>query len=280
MSEKAKIFAFCNQKGGVGKTTSAINIAAGLALKGQSVLLIDIDPQGNTTSGLGIDKSKELVTIYNALFSEATLVSTIRKTDIAGLDIIPSNSDLSGAEIELVPLMAREFRLKNLLASLDPKYKYIFIDCPPSLGLLSINALSASDFLLIPLQCEYYALEGLAQLLEIFSLIKKNLNPSLQIGGVLLTMADFRAKLTDQVINDVRNYFKDKVFTSIIPRSVKLSEAPSFGKPGILYDKFSRGSKSYLEAVDEFLKRFGTNKNESKTPQLETKQEKAMEAQT
>lgn len=272
MPEKAKIFSFCNQKGGVGKTTSAINLAAGLAQKGQSILLIDLDPQGNSTSGLGIDKSKELNTIYNALFSGSELSSVIKKTDIVNLDLIPSNSDLSGAEIELVPLMAREFRLKNLLSTLERPYNYIFIDCPPSLGLLSINALSASDFLLIPLQCEYYALEGLAQLLETFALIKKNLNPSLQIGGVLLTMADFRAKLTDQVIDDVKDFFKDKVFHSIIPRSVKLSEAPGFGKPGILYDKFSRGSKSYLEAVDEFLKKFGAIENVTA--------EKAMEVQT
>ena len=253
--EKPLIFSFCNQKGGVGKTTSAINLATGLAQSGRKVLLIDSDPQGNATSGLGIDKSKNS-TIYNVITGQDNINGIILHTEIDGLKLIPSNGELSGAEIELISLPEREFRLVKAIKDLSKEYDYIFIDCPPSLGLLTVNALAASDFILIPLQCEYYALEGLGQLLETHSLIKRNLNPRLEIGGVLLTMADFRTKLTEQVIHEVRGYFKDKVFDSVIPRSVRLSEAPSFGKPGIVYDKFSRGSKGYLDAIKEFTNRF------------------------
>ncbi len=250
------IFSFCNQKGGVGKTTSAINLATGIALASRNVLLVDADPQGNATSGLGIEKSKNSATVYHLLTDQANINETLLDTEIKGLKLLPSNAELSGAEIELISFSEREFRLKKALGELTVKFDYIFIDCPPSLGLLTVNALTASDYLLIPLQCEYYALEGLGQLLETYSLIKKNLNPGLEIGGVLLTMADFRTKLTEQVINEVRNYFKEKVFNSVIPRSVRLSEAPSFGKPGIIYDKFSRGSKGYLDAIKEFKTRF------------------------
>ena len=253
--EKPLIFSFCNQKGGVGKTTSAINLATGLAQSGRKVLLIDSDPQGNATSGLGIDKSKNS-TIYNVITGQDNINGIILHTEIDGLKLIPSNGELSGSEIELISLPEREFMLVKAIRDLSNEYDYILIDCPPSLGLLTVNALAASDFILIPLQCEYYALEGLGQLLETYSLIKRNLNPRLEIGGVLLTMADFRTKLTEQVIHEVRGYFKDKVFDSVIPRSVRLSEAPSFGKPGIVYDKFSRGSKGYLDAIKEFINRF------------------------
>ena len=261
MKQSTKTFSFCNQKGGVGKTTSAINLATAIAQSGQEVLLIDVDPQGNATSGLGIEKSKNLTTLYTVLIGQAELNQAVIETEIERLRIIPANSDVSGAEIELISLPEREFQLRKAIESIKNQYDFVFIDCPPSLGLLTINALSASDYILIPLQCEYYALEGLGQLLETYSLVKKNLNPTLEIGGVLLTMADFRTKLTEQVIDEVRNYFKEKVFNSIIPRSVRLSEAPSFGKPGIVYDKFSRGAKSYLEAAKEFLERFRASEN-------------------
>ena len=262
--DRPKVFSFCNQKGGVGKTTSAINLATGLAQSGRDVLLIDSDPQGNATSGLGIEKSKNISTIYNMLTDQEDINQIILNTEIEGLRLLPSNAELSGAEIELISLPEREFQLKKSLSHLSDEYDYIFIDCPPSLGLLTVNALAASNFVLIPLQCEYYALEGLGQLLETYSLIKKNLNPGLEIGGVILTMADFRTKLTEQVILEVRNYFKEKVFNSIIPRSVRLSEAPSFGKPGIIYDKFSRGAKGYLDAIKEFLERFEKSETSQK----------------
>lgn len=250
------VFSFCNQKGGVGKTTSAINLATGLAQLGRKVLLIDIDPQGNTTSGLGIEKTGRITTIYQIIADNFPAAEAVIDSKISNLSLIAANSELSGAEIELITLPEREFRLKKALDTIRDKFDYIFIDCPPSLGLLTVNALTASHFLLIPLQCEYYALEGLGQLLGTYALVKKNLNPDLEIGGVLLTMADFRTKLTEQVIQEVRNYFQGKVFETIIPRSVRLSEAPSFGQPGIIYDKTSKGSKSYLDAIKEFVKKF------------------------
>ena len=252
----SNIFSFCNQKGGVGKTTSAINLATGLSESGCQVLLVDMDPQANATSGLGEEKSNSLPSIYQVLTDNQTPESVIRKTSFKNLSLIPSNGDLSGCEIELISIPEREFRLSKSLDSVRASYDFIFIDCPPSLGLLTVNALTASDFILIPLQCEYYALEGLGQLIQTFSLVKKNLNPELELGAVLLTMADFRTKLTDQVIKEVRDYFKDKVFETIIPRSVRLSEAPSFGKPGIIYDRTARGAKSYIDATAEFLKKF------------------------
>ena len=249
-------FAFCNQKGGVGKTTSAINIAAGLAQLNYHVLLIDIDPQGNSTSGLGEDKSTGKPTVYQILVEEIVPTEAIRKTKIEGLSLIASNPELSGAEIELVSTFGREFRLKKAINAIKDEFDFIFIDCPPSLGLLTVNSLTASDFIIIPLQCEYYALEGLGQLINVQTLVKNNLNPGLELAGVLLTMADFRTKLTEQVIAEVRSYFKDKVFETVIPRSVRLGEAPSFGQPGIIYDRFSKGSKCYLEVVKEFESRF------------------------
>ena len=257
VKHQAKVFAFCNQKGGVGKTTSAINLATGLAQAGCEILLIDADPQGNATSGLGIEKSRNLTTLYTVIVNQIDINEAVIQTNVTNLNIVPANSDLSAAEVELISLSEREFQLRKTIHEIRNRYDYIFIDCPPSLGLLTVNALTASDFILIPLQCEYYALEGLSQLLETYSLVKKNLNQTLEVGGVLLTMADFRTKLTEQVIQEVRGYFKEKVFDSIIPRSVRLSEAPSFGKPGIIYDKSSRGAKGYIDATKEVLKRFG-----------------------
>ena len=255
-----KVFSFCNQKGGVGKTTSAINIATGLAQLDYEILLIDLDPQGNSTSGLGEEKTSGKSTVYQVLVDEIPPEEAVKKTNIPNLSIMSSNSDLSGAEIELVSAFGREFRLKKAIGSLKESFDFIFIDCPPSLGLLTVNALTACDYIIIPLQCEYYALEGLGQLINIQALVKNNLNPGLELGGVLLTMADFRTKLTEQVINEVRSYFKDKVFETVIPRSVRLGEAPSFGQPGIIYDRTSKGSKSYLEAVKEFVARFDDSK--------------------
>ena len=250
------IFSFCNQKGGVGKTTSAINIATALSQFGHRVLLIDSDPQGNATSGMGEEKANKTFTIYQVIIEETPVSDAIVSTQIEGLDLIPSNSNLSGAEIELISFYSREFRLKKALEPIKEAYDYILIDCPPSLGLLTVNALTASDYIFIPLQCEYYALEGLGQLLETHALIKKNLNSDLEIGAVLLTMADFRTKLTEQVIQEVKTFFKEKTLETIIPRSVRLSEAPSFGKPGLLYDQASKGARSYLDAAKEFVKRF------------------------
>lgn len=254
--KRQKVFSFCNQKGGVGKTTTAINLATGLSLKGRRVLLIDIDPQGNATSGLGHEKKDLRATVYQVILGNLRIEEVIIKTTFDGLSLAPSNSDLSGAEIELISLSEREFRLKNSIESIESDFDYIFIDCPPSLGLLTLNSLSASNYIIIPLQCEYYALEGLGQLLQTFSLVKRNLNPELEIGGVLLTMADQRTRLTEQVIQEVRSYFKEKVFDAVIPRSIRLSEAPSFGQPGIIYDRTSKGSKSYIDATEEFIVRF------------------------
>lgn len=223
---------------------------------GYRVLLIDIDPQANSTSGVGEDKTSLNSTIYQVITGNIGIEESIKKTKVPNLSLIPSNSELSGSEIELTQLDEREFQLTKALDSIREKFDYIFIDCPPSLGLLTINALTASDFLIIPLQCEYYALEGLGQLLQTFTLVKKNLNRKLELAAVLLTMADFRTKLTEQVIDEVRKYFKDKVLDTVIPRSVKLSEAPSFGIPGVLYDKASRGAKNYAEAAAEIVRRF------------------------
>lgn len=258
-----KIFSFCNQKGGVGKTTSAINLATGISQAGFEVLLIDLDPQGNATSGLGEQKEGQLSTTYHLIVDNIPIMNAIRNTKTKNLSLIPSSSDLSASEIDLISFKDREFRLSNSLSAADGLFDFIFIDCPPSLGLLTVNSLSASDYIIIPLQCEYYALEGLAQLLQTFNLVKEKLNRRLEIGAVLLTMADFRTKLTEQVIGEVRGYFKEKVLESVIPRSVRLSEAPSFGKPGIIYDASSKGSKAYMNAVEEFIKRFGSGPGKS-----------------
>ena len=260
-----QVFSLCNQKGGVGKTTTAVNLASCLAQKKKKILLIDIDPQGNTTSGLGLDKNALQKTTYDALINSNSLSEVIYSTCLTDLFLIPSNPHLSGAEVELIHSENREFLLKEAVDRLKSDYDFILIDCPPSLGLLTLNALVASDNMLIPLQCEYYALEGLGQLLNTFQLVREKLNPALEIGGVILTMADFRTNLTQQVIEDVRNHFQDRVFQTVIPRSVKISEAPSFGKPITLYDPYSKGAKCYQEIAKEFLARFSKNTVETKS---------------
>lgn len=251
-----RIISITNQKGGVGKTTTAINLSAALAKIGKSILLVDIDPQANTTGGLGFDKNNLLETVYEVLINEHPVEKTILKYEkIPGLEIVPSGIQLAGAPIELVGLENRELRLKNCLLQLKDKYDLIFIDCPPSLGLLTINGLGAADSVLIPVQCEYYALEGLSQLLQTVNLVKGSFNPQLEIEGFLLTMHNSRTNLSFEVIEEVRGYFKDKVYNTIIPRNVRLSEAPSYGKPIILYDSSSRGAQAYEELAKEFLAR-------------------------
>jgi len=251
-----KIFAFCNQKGGVGKTTSAVNLATLCALAGYKTLLLDMDSQGNATSGVGLDRAAFEFTSYQLLVDNSEPAEIIVKTGIENLDIIPANTDLSGADLDLVNADRREFVLTGKLAPLKEQYDFIFIDCPPSLGLITVNCLVASDCVLIPLQCEYYALEGLGHLMQTYKLIQENLKPELQIGGIILTMADFRTNLTQQVIEEVRNHFKDTAFQSVIPRAVKMSEAPSFGKPAVLYDPHNKASKSYEALSREFLSKF------------------------
>jgi chromosome partitioning protein len=248
-----KIISICNQKGGVGKTTTAINLSAYLAVLGKTVLLIDSDPQGNCTSGIGFNKQEISKSIYDILIDELDTKQVILKTNIENLSLIPSNQDLSGAEVELVSVLGRENRLKKALAVISNEYDFVIIDCPPSLGLLTINALNASNSILIPIQCEYYALEGLSQLVNTINLVRDNLNPSLNIQGVLLTMADFRTKLTDEVIKEARNFFKEKVYNTVVPRNIKITEAPGFGKPLVLYDKLSIGAKKYEEFTRELL---------------------------
>jgi len=254
-----KIFSFFNQKGGVGKTTSVINLATVIAGYGKKVLLIDLDSQGNATSGVGIEKNENESTAYQLLVENNDPNKSIKKTEIENLWIIPSNAHLAGAEMHLISQEKREFVLREQLKRISNNYDYIFLDCPPSLGLISINALTSCSYIIIPLQCEYYALEGLGQLLNTHELVKKNLNEKLELGGVILTMADTRTNLTQQVIAEVRNFFKEKVFQSVIPRSVKLSEAPSFGKPAVIYDPHNRGSLAYAELGKEFLMRFGSD---------------------
>lgn len=249
----SKVIAICNQKGGVGKTTTAINLASYLSLSGKKVLLIDIDPQGNATSGIGIDKHSIKTSVYDLVIDERDPTPIIINTQIENLFLIPSNLSLTGAEVELVGIMGREYRLKKAISSIITHYDFILIDCPPSLGLLTINALSAADSVLIPIQCEYYALEGLSQLVNTINLVKENLNPTLTIEGVLLTMADYRTNLTNEVIDEARSFFKGKVYEAVIPRNIKLTEAPGFGKPIIIYDKNSIGAQKYQEFTDELL---------------------------
>jgi chromosome partitioning protein len=256
-----KTYSFFNQKGGVGKTTSVINIATVIAGFGKKVLLIDLDSQGNATSGVGIEKNENESTAYQLLVENADPRASIKNTAIENLSIIPSNAHLAGAEMHLIGQDKREYVLKEQLRKISDDYDYIFLDCPPSLGLISINALTASGYIIIPLQCEYYALEGLGQLLNTYQLVKKNLSADIELGGVILTMADIRTNLTQQVIEEVRNYFKEKAFQTVIPRSVKLSEAPSFGKPAVIYDPHNRGSLAYTELGKEFLIRFGSDED-------------------
>jgi chromosome partitioning protein len=249
----AKIITIANQKGGVGKTTTAINLSACVAVAERRTLLFDIDPQANATSGLGIDHKKVAKSSYEALLKNQNIRDTIVHTSIKYLDIVPSSIRLVGAEIELVNLIGREKVLREILSEIDKDYDYVFIDCPPSLGLLTVNALTAAHFVLIPIQCEYYALEGLSQLLTTIRLVQKNLNPGLEIEGVLLTMYDNRLNLSHQVADDVRKFFGNKVFQSVIYRNVRLSEAPSFGKPVILYDAVSIGAENYIRLAEELI---------------------------
>ena len=252
-----RVIAIANQKGGVAKTTTAVNLGASLAVAGKNVLLMDIDPQGNATSGLGIDRARLTGCIYNLLLGEAREDEVLVSTQVAGLDLIPATMNLAGAQIELVNRENREKLLRLALPTLRQRYDYILIDCPPSLGLLTLNALTAADRVLIPMQCEYYALEGLGQLLHTIRLVQGHLNPSLEIEGVLLTMFDARTNLAIQVVDEVKSYFGNKVFRSVIPRNVRLSEAPSHGKPVLLYDARSRGSLLYQEAAQELIERHG-----------------------
>jgi len=248
-----RVVAVANQKGGVGKTTTALNLSASLAVAEKKTLLIDIDPQANAGSGLGIAASEGETTIYEVLLGEVPIRPAIRKTDIRYLDFVPSGRNLVGAEIELVNEMGREHRLKKALEPITSEYDYIYIDCPPSLGLLTVNALTAADTVLIPIQCEYYALEGLTQLLNTVRLIQKNLNPGLALEGVLLTMYDQRLNLCRQVADEARAYFPEKVYKTLIPRNVRLSEAPSFGKPILLYDVTCLGARCYLGLAKEVI---------------------------
>lgn len=248
-----KIIAICNQKGGTGKTTTTINLAASLALAGKRVLLVDVDPQGNSTSGLGLDKNTLKSSVYHLLLNHQKLDATVLKSAIPNLEVVPSDIELTGAEIEMVAMLDRERQLKYALEAAKNQYDFLMVDCPPSLGLLTLNALVAADSVIIPIQCEFYALEGVSLLLKTVNLIKQRLNPGLEIEGVLLTMADFRTNLTSEVIAEIKNFFKDKVYQTVIPRSVRLSEAPSFGKPISIYDKHSIGAQRYDELAQEVL---------------------------
>jgi len=250
-----KIIAFANQKGGVGKTTTCVNLAAYLAAMGKKVLIVDMDPQGNATSGVGIDKTSSLKSIYNVITGENIAEEVVKRTNIEGLDIIPSELNLAGAEIELVQMESRENIIKNILNRLRNSYDYITIDCPPSLGLLTVNALTACDTIVIPIQCEFYALEGLSQLMNTVKLVKKHLNANIDVEGVVLTMKDARSNLINDVSNEIKKFFGKKVYDTFIPRNIRLAEAPSHGQTILTYDPKSKGAIAYFELAEEFLKR-------------------------
>lgn len=260
-----KVIAIFNQKGGVGKTTTNINLGACLAQKGKKVLMVDIDPQGNTTSGIGITKRKLGQTLYDILIDDTVDVKiVILPTNTENLFIIPASVDLAGAEVELASLERREARLKNAIDSVRADFDYILVDCPPSLGILTINSLTAVDSVLIPIQCEFYALEGVSQLISTIELVKKNLNPNLYIEGVILSMFDGRTNLSQQVVGEVKRFFGDAMYNTIIPRNVRLAEAPSFGVPIITYDPAAIGARAYQEFTTEFIKRENARKKEKK----------------
>ena len=253
----ATVVALANQKGGVGKSTTSINLAAALSLQGERVLLVDLDPQGNATSGLGVDRTLIDISVYDVLLHDAPVEDVVEPTSVKDLFVLPATIDLAGAEIELVSVFSREQRLKNALKAVEGDYDFVLIDCPPSLGLLTINALAAADEVLIPIQCEYYALEGLSQLLRNVELVQGNLNPELDAAGVVLTMYDARTKLSADVASQVREFFGDRAYRTVIPRSVRLSEAPSYGEPIEAFDPMSRGAIAYRELGREFRKRHG-----------------------
>jgi chromosome partitioning protein len=256
------VVALANQKGGVGKTTTAINLAASLAFQGQRTLLIDLDPQGNATSGLGIDRSSISTSVYEVLLKEAEVEDAVEPSSVRDLFVLPATIDLAGAEIELVSLFSRESRLRNAIGELDRGFDVVLIDCPPSLGLLTVNAFTAADEVLIPIQCEYYALEGLSQLLRNVQLVTQNLNSDLKVGGVVLTMYDARTKLSKDVAEQVRAHFAETTYRTVIPRSVRLSEAPSYGEPIEAFDPMSRGAIAYRQLGREFIERHGLSREE------------------
>jgi len=250
----AKTVSIVNQKGGVGKTTTAVNLTAALGAAGKKVLLVDIDPQGNSTSGFGIDKRALEKSAYDVIINGEPARNVIQKTQYKNVDVLPANMDLAGAELELVDIKHRERRLKTALSVLHDDYDFLLLDCPPSLGLITLNALCASDSFLVPIQCEYYALEGLSQLMNTVRTVKRLYNPFIELNGVVLTMYDGRLNLTQQVVQEVKKYFPDKVYSTVIPRNVRLSEAPSFGQPVLYYDRTSKGSQAYVALAKEFIR--------------------------